>query len=167
MMYELTNVELRYGQRVALSIPSLKIDMGERVAFLGPNGSGKTTLLKLMDGLIAPSSGSVLRAGRPPTSTDPAPRSVYLHQYPYLLSGSVAYNVGFGCRARGMTAREVRKRAGGVMELLGLCGMEKRSSKELSGGEAQGSPWPGCSLRGPKYSSWMSLPRARTRLRPP
>jgi len=136
-MYELTNVELRYGQRVALSIPSLRIDAGERVAFLGPNGSGKTSLLKLLDGLIAPSSGSVLRSGRPPSATDPPPRSVYLHQYPYLLTGTVAYNVGFGCRARGMTTAEARKRIDSVMELLALGGMEKRSSRELSGGEAQ------------------------------
>ena len=138
MLYELTNVRLRYGARTALSIASLGIARGERVALLGPNGSGKTSLLKLMDGLVCPSEGSVLLEGR---AVDKAagsrPRSVYLHQYPYLLSGTVAYNVGFGCRALGLPHRETRRRAEEAIARLGLEGMEGRGHRALSGGEAQ------------------------------
>ena len=138
MMYELVNVKLLYGQRVALSIPAMLIGKGERVALMGPNGSGKTSLLKLMDGLIGPSEGRVLLEGKTVVKPAPArPRSVYLHQYPYLLSGTVAYNVGFGCRALGMDAREIRRRAEEAIALLGLEGMEGRTNRALSGGEAQ------------------------------
>ncbi len=138
MMYELVDVKLLYGQRVALSIPAMLIGKGERVALMGPNGSGKTSLLKLMDGLIGPSEGRVLLEGKTVVKPAPArPRSVYLHQYPYLLSGTVAYNVGFGCRALGMDAREIRRRAEEAIALLGLEGMEGRTNRALSGGEDQ------------------------------
>lgn len=140
MLYELMNVKLLYGQRVALSISSMLVKQGELVALMGPNGSGKTSLLKLLDGLIGPSEGHVLREGKPvakPVPVPAHPRSIYLHQYPYLLSGTVAYNVGFGCRVLGMEAREIRRRAEEAITMLGLEGMEGRSSRAISGGEAQ------------------------------
>lgn len=129
MVYELTNVTLKYGVREALSISSLKIRKGEKIALLGPNGSGKTSLLKLLDGLIEPSGGCIERRGNL--------KSVYLHQYPYLLYGSVFYNVGFGCRAMGLDRHETKQRSEDAVAILGLVGMEGRSHRSLSGGEAQ------------------------------
>ncbi|MFA6505814.1 MAG: ABC transporter ATP-binding protein [Treponemataceae bacterium] len=138
MLYELTNVALRYGKNMALEISSMNIRKGELVALLGPNGSGKTSLLKLMDGLVAPSEGRVRREGKIVTKiSSESPKSVYLHQFPYLFCGSVAYNVAFGCRALHLNAKETRKRSEEAIALLGLEKIAGRKYARLSGGEAQ------------------------------
>lgn len=138
MLYEITELTLRYGRETVLAIPSLSVARGDRIALLGPNGSGKTSLLKLLDGLIAPSGGRILRGGKIQEGTRRGnPRSVYLHQYPYLLAGSVRYNVALGCRALGVPAGEARRRVAASMKMLGLEGLEGKSHRALSGGEAQ------------------------------
>lgn len=129
MLYTLSGVTVNYGKRRALAVKSLRIGRGERVALLGPNGSGKTSLLKLLDGLVQASEGTCERV--------PGVRSVYLHQYPYLLSGTVVYNVAFACRAAGVPRRETAERVATALALLRLEGMGRRSCKALSGGEAQ------------------------------
>jgi ABC-type multidrug transport system ATPase subunit len=136
--FELSGAEFRYGERLALRVPSLVLAEGEVVALVGPNGSGKTTLLKALGGLVRPSAGS-LRFRGADLLTSPGLRSscVYLHQQPYLLAGTVAYNVAFGCRARGMDRRETEGRVADSLALLGLGGFERRKHRALSGGEAQ------------------------------
>ncbi len=62
---QLSDVTLRYGGgTVALDHTSLGIDKGDFVALVGPSGCGKSTILKLVAGLLKPSSGSVIAAGR-------------------------------------------------------------------------------------------------------
>ncbi|MEW6608959.1 MAG: metal ABC transporter ATP-binding protein [bacterium] len=56
---ELSNITVKYGEKVALSNIDLSIFKGEFVGIIGPNGSGKTTLLKLILGLLKPSSGKI------------------------------------------------------------------------------------------------------------
>jgi tungstate transport system ATP-binding protein len=141
-LFELRGVELRYGgQRAStrvLEIPRLVIGRGERLALVGPNGSGKTSLLKILNGLLAPSAGCASFLGEATVASPQLrSRSVYLHQHPYLLAGTVAYNVGFGCRGRGLAQPEIRRRIADSLALLGLSGFERRSHRALSGGEAQ------------------------------
>jgi len=137
-LYELRDLEVRYGAETAFSAPRLEIAQGERVAILGPNGSGKTTLLKALNGLVPLSAGSLRFAGEEAAvSTQLRRRSVYLHQHPYLLAGSVPYNVGFGCRARGLRPAEAERRAAEAMALLGLERLCRRRRRALSGGETQ------------------------------
>ena len=138
MLYELIDVSLKYGRQTALTLPSFSVAQGERIALLGPNGSGKTSLLKLMDGLESPTEGTILLAGKPLSKhRSSRPRSVYLHQYPYLLRGSVAYNIAFGCMSLSLSREETSSRLRKVTEVLGLAGMEGKSHRALSGGEAQ------------------------------
>ncbi|HET6319649.1 MAG TPA: ATP-binding cassette domain-containing protein, partial [Chloroflexota bacterium] len=62
--FQLRGVCYRYsGRQTALDGIDLDIDFGERIALLGANGSGKSTLLKLLDGIIAPTSGSLRALG--------------------------------------------------------------------------------------------------------
>jgi len=138
MLYEVANVTLRYGKETVLAIPSLTVDKGDHVALLGPNGSGKTSLLKLLDGLLVPTEGRILKKGKPiGKNRKETPRSVYLHQFPYLLNGSVGYNVAFGCRAVGVSERETRRRVRNAMKALGLEDLSGKSHASLSGGETQ------------------------------
>jgi len=135
---ELGGVELRYGADLAFAAPSLAFHEGETVALLGPNGCGKTTLLKALNGLISPAAGRILFRGEDTAlSAELRRRSVYLHQHPYVLAGTVAYNVSFGCRTRGIGRGEAERRCAKSMALLGLEGFGRRRHRALSGGEAQ------------------------------
>lgn len=125
-----------YGSREVLSIPELDVRAGETLALVGPNGSGKTTLLKLLNDLIRPSSGSIRFEGRP-SAGDPGlrMRSVYVHQSPFPLAGSVYRNVAYGLRARRVPEPEIRRRVKNTLDVLGLSGFARRDAKRLSGGE--------------------------------
>ena len=56
-MIELEAVERRFGERVALSDVSVRVDGGQTLVVLGPNGAGKTTLLRVLAGLLRPHAG--------------------------------------------------------------------------------------------------------------
>ncbi len=65
MLLELENVSFSYLDKFpALSNITLRVERGEKIAFLGANGSGKSTLLSLMAGLIYPDTGSFRAFGR-------------------------------------------------------------------------------------------------------
>jgi energy-coupling factor transporter ATP-binding protein EcfA2 len=137
-MYRVEALELSYGKDLAFAARNLHIGQGECVALLGPNGSGKTTFLKALNGLLKPSSGRLLfKGGEAASSGELRRRSVYLHQQPYILAGSVSYNVSFGARSRSTAKAEAERRALEAMALLGLAGFERRRHRALSGGEAQ------------------------------
>jgi ABC-type multidrug transport system ATPase subunit len=137
-LYEARGLELSYGEILAFGPASFSIAEGERLALLGPNGSGKTTLLKALNRLAQPSAGSLLFLGEDAARSGALrSRSVYLHQHPYIMAGTVSYNVCFGGRARGLGSAETERRAAEAMELLGLEGFGRRRHRALSGGEAQ------------------------------
>ncbi|MBN1241585.1 MAG: ABC transporter ATP-binding protein [Spirochaetales bacterium] len=143
LLVEARDLEIRYGDRVAVSLASFEARRGEIVALLGPNGSGKTTLLKALGGLVAPSRGELRFDGRPLAEDDGRrARRVYVHQAPYLLAGSVFRNVAFGLRARSgrhapLTRGALRDRVEAALEAVGLAGFAHREARALSGGESQ------------------------------
>ena len=65
-LLEFTNVTKSYGNKQALSNVNFTLERGKIVGLLGPNGSGKTTIMKLINGLIQPTSGTVLINGAAP-----------------------------------------------------------------------------------------------------
>ncbi len=138
ILYEARGLELRFGPSLAFGPASFDVREGERLALVGPNGSGKTTLLKVLNGLLAPSAGSIEFLGEDiARSGAMRARSVYLHQHAYIMAGTVSYNVAFGGRARGLPRPEVEARAARAMEALGLEDFGRRRHRALSGGEAQ------------------------------
>jgi ABC-type multidrug transport system ATPase subunit len=60
---ELDRLERRYGERVALTGVSARVERGQTLAVLGPNGAGKTTLLQVLAGLLRPHGGRAVVLG--------------------------------------------------------------------------------------------------------
>lgn len=136
------------GQEVtALRGVDLEVDEGETVALLGPSGAGKSTLLWILAGLIRPTAGQVSAAGHdlralgPKQAADMRLREVgILLQNPArnLLRYETAFgNVVFAQRPTRRTASAKRRRAGGLLEAVGLAGAANQRAGALSGGEQQ------------------------------
>ena len=106
-------------------------------AILGPSGCGKTTLLMLVAGLLRPDRGGVSLDGRDVTALPPERRGVgvVFQNYALFPHLSVRGNVEFGLRRLGRIER--RRRAGEVLDRLGLAALAERPVGRVSGGEQQ------------------------------
>ncbi|MDP5181053.1 ABC transporter ATP-binding protein [Blastococcus sp. BMG 814] len=116
---------------------------GEVLALLGPNGAGKSTFVRVLAGLLRPDRGRVVVDGEvwdDEGTSRPAHRRALgmVFQdallFPHL---SVADNVAFGLRTRGVRRAEARATAAGWLTRVGLDGLGDRRPAELSGGQAQ------------------------------
>ncbi|MDQ6708273.1 MAG: ATP-binding cassette domain-containing protein, partial [Acidobacteriota bacterium] len=122
---------------------SLKIEAGETLVLLGRSGSGKTTALKMVNGLLAPTSGSVLVEGKPTSEWDLVQlrrRIGYVIQeaglFPHF---RVAANVGVVPKLEGWPPDKINARVMELLEQVGLPGRDygKRFPRQLSGGQRQ------------------------------
>jgi len=132
-------VTKRFGDVVALNGVSLAIGRGEFMTLLGPSGCGKTTLLKLAAGFLGPDGGSIAIHGKCVNDVPAYKRGIGMMFQNYALFPhmSVAENVGYGLKARGVGWRERRQRVAEVLALVKLTGMEDRKPRQLSGGQQQ------------------------------
>jgi putative spermidine/putrescine transport system ATP-binding protein len=128
-----------YGNFVALDGLSLTIAPGELVALLGPSGCGKTTALRLVAGLDEVSSGRVVFGGTDVTMVGANKRNVGMVFQAYSLFPHMTamQNVAFGLQMRRVSEQERRRRAGEMLELVGLSGFADRFAHQLSGGQQQ------------------------------
>jgi NitT/TauT family transport system ATP-binding protein len=135
----LDNVSMQFGGRVgveALRNVSFGFDAGQFVSIVGPSGCGKSTILSLVAGLRMPSSGQVLRAGRPITA--PVTSAGMVFQKPVLLDWRTTLgNVMLSAEAHGMERASAEKRARQLLASVGLRGFEAAYPRELSGGMQQ------------------------------
>jgi len=131
------------GGRTLLSGCSFSVAHGETLVLLGRSGSGKTTLLRLVNRLLEPTAGMVLVEGRSTLDWDPIAlrrRIGYVIQeaglFPHF---TVEQNVGLVPSLEGRPAEEVRNRARGLLQLVGLPPDEfaARRPRQLSGGQRQ------------------------------
>jgi tungstate transport system ATP-binding protein len=122
-------VDLRYGAVRALSGVDLRIASGERVAVIGANGSGKSTLLRVLDGLLRPSAGSIVR--------DANLRQAMVFQRPFALRASALTNVALALWLRGTRWRAARQQALLALGRVGLGSVALRNARTLSGGQLQ------------------------------
>ena len=141
---EVTKIFRKNGSEVtSLDRFTAEVAEGEFVAVRGPSGSGKTTLLLTLGGMQRPSDGSVQLAGRDLYALSPAERArlrsseigfvfQMFHLVPYL---DLLGNVLLACP--GKPSAEVRQRAGGLMDELGLADRASHRPGELSAGERQ------------------------------
>jgi len=117
----------------------LGIQAGEFFTLLGPSGCGKTTTLRLIAGFETPTAGEVLIEGRP-MSQVPAhrrPVNMVFQNYALFPHLTVAENVAFGPRVRGMARAERDRRVQEALELVRLPDVGRRKPAQLSGGQQQ------------------------------
>ncbi len=136
---ELVGVTRRYAGLTALHAIDLAVPRGQFMVLLGPSGSGKTTILSIIGGFVEPTSGVVRINGAEVTRLPPArrPTATVFQDYALFPHMSVAGNVAFGLRMRGVAAAERRARAAAMLELVGLGGFADRRVHALSGGQQQ------------------------------
>jgi len=124
----------------ALKATSLAIEPGEVLALLGPSGCGKTTLLRVIAGLeAADPGGRIVFGGEDVTQRPIETRGVGMvfQHYALFPQMSVAANIGYGLKIRGVDEHERRRRVGELVDLVRLGGLEHKRPAELSGGQRQ------------------------------
>ncbi len=133
------DVVKQYGQVTALRCLNLSIEPGRLVTLLGPSGCGKTTTLRLIAGLEAATSGSILIGGEDVTHLSATYRrvSMVFQSYALFPHMSVLENVAYGLTVKNMPRREAHEKAEAGLELVGLKGFGARLPSELSGGQQQ------------------------------
>ncbi len=124
----------------ALEPATLDIARGETLVLLGPSGCGKTTMLRIIAGLELPDAGGkVLFDGKDMTSVPIERRNVGMVFQSYALfpNMSVADNIGYGLKIRGVPDKERAARVAELVALTNISGLENRRIDQLSGGQRQ------------------------------
>lgn len=129
----------RYGRRDVVDDVHLALTPGEVLAVLGPNGAGKSTLFRMLLLLERADAGRIVFDGRDasPGDADANRRMAGVFQRPYLFDATVARNVDYGLRARGVGARDSATRTRAALDWLGIAHLADARVRTLSAGEAQ------------------------------
>jgi putative spermidine/putrescine transport system ATP-binding protein len=132
-------VRKAYGDVVAVDHVDLEISRGEFFTLLGPSGSGKTTTLRLIAGFERPDAGRIEIAGIDVATRPPYERPVntVFQDYALFPHMTVAENVAYGLRVRGVGRGDRRRRADDALGLVRLAGFGARKPAQLSGGQRQ------------------------------
>ncbi len=127
------------GSVRALDDVSLAIAGSEFFTLLGPSGCGKTTLLRLLAGFEHPDRGDVLLEGRSILADPPnrRPVNIVFQSYALFPHMSVAENVAFGLRNRGLRGAALKARVGQALAMVQLDALAERRPVALSGGQQQ------------------------------
>jgi glycine betaine/proline transport system ATP-binding protein len=133
------------GLTVGVQDTSFQVDEGEIFVVMGLSGSGKSTLVRMINGLIVPTAGQMLVAGTDVTACSEdelrefrrAKVSMVFQHFALFPHKTVADNVGYGLKVRGVKAKERRERAEAALEQVGLKSHADSYPDELSGGMQQ------------------------------
>lgn len=136
---ELKNLEVTFGQFVAVQPTNLLIRPGEFFSFLGPSGCGKTSLLRTISGFQQPSQGTVRIGGADMRRLGPnkRPTALVFQNLALFPLMTVNDNIAYGLRVRGETKATQREAAERLLELVSLTGQGHKKVGELSGGQRQ------------------------------
>jgi putative spermidine/putrescine transport system ATP-binding protein len=128
-----------YGDVVAVADVDLSVGDGEFFTLLGPSGSGKTTTLRVIAGFERPDTGRVTLGGADITNQPPYARDVntVFQDYALFPHMTVAENVGYGLKVKGVPRRERAAQVAEVLKMVRLDGYGDRKPVQLSGGQRQ------------------------------
>ena len=135
-MIDLESVERRFGERVALSDVSARVEEGQTLVVFGPNGAGKTTLLRVVAGLLRPHAGSatVIGAELPGESWKLRGKVGYVGHEPLLYRDlTPRENLRFHARLHGVA----ESRVGAVLDAVAMTDRADDPLTELSRGMVQ------------------------------
>jgi len=136
---ECRNISKAFGDFVAVDDVSFKIPQGSFFSILGPSGCGKTTLLRMLAGFQHPDSGDIFIKNKSVLNTPPNKRPVnmvfqHLALFPTM---TVAENIAYGLKRRGMSKREQQPLIKDVLERIDLPDSGSKRIDQLSGGQKQ------------------------------
>jgi ABC-type Fe3+/spermidine/putrescine transport system ATPase subunit len=138
-LLKVSGLRVRFGVTMAIDGLDLAVAPGELFVLLGASGSGKSTLLRAIGGFVHPDAGrieldGVGLAGMPPHRR---PVNTMFQSYALFPHMSVAANIGFGLRMRGLAKSAIAARVTEMLELVRLRGFGTRMPAQLSGGQQQ------------------------------
>lgn len=135
----LERVRKAFGRVIAVRDVDLTIGDGEFLVLLGPSGCGKTTTLRCIAGLERINAGRIFIGGRDVTDLPPAKRGIAMvfQSYAVFPHMTVAQNIGFGLRMKGLPRQEIRAAVRKAAELLQIGDLLDRYPSQLSGGQRQ------------------------------
>jgi ABC-type Fe3+/spermidine/putrescine transport system ATPase subunit len=136
---DLRGVTRRFANLTVLDKCSLAAEEGDILSLLGPSGCGKTTLLRCIAGFLQPDEGEIRIDGHDtvPVPVNRRPVGVVFQSYALFPHLSVARNVAYGLRMRGMKARDIGPHVAAALATVSLTGFENRYPAQLSGGQQQ------------------------------
>ena len=132
---EVKNVYKNFGDVKAVDGVSLEISQGQFFSLLGPSGWGKTTLLRLIAGFEMPNSGDISIDNKSMDGIAPnlRPTNMVFQNYAIFPHLNVEENVAYGLRKKRLSKEEKLEMINKSLELVGLSGLNNRSSNALSG----------------------------------
>lgn len=139
MYIELQHINKSFGSFKASDDVSFGIEKGRLIGLLGPSGSGKTTILRMLAGLERQDSGDIYLDGRLVNDLPTHKRGIgfVFQSYALFPFRNVYSNIAYGLKIQKKDKAFIKKRVAGLLDLVGLPGLEKRYPEELSGGQRQ------------------------------
>jgi putative spermidine/putrescine transport system ATP-binding protein len=136
---EVVRARKAYGDIIAVDDVDLEVAAGSFFTLLGPSGSGKTTTLRMIAGFERPDAGVIRLAGEDITDRPPYARDVntVFQDYALFPHMTVAENVGYGLRVKGVGRTERAAQVAEVLKTVRLDGYGDRKPIQLSGGQRQ------------------------------
>ena len=136
---ELSNVTKKYGDVLAVNGINLQIKAGEFLSLLGPSGCGKTTTLRMLAGFEQPDEGFIRINGLEVQGVPPYKRDVntVFQHYALFPHMSVAENVAYGLRQKGVNKVETATRVMEALDMVQMTKLAERKPRQMSGGQQQ------------------------------
>lgn len=136
---DLQDLWIRFGSFVAVRDANVTINGGDFFSFLGPSGCGKTTILRAVSGFLDPSEGDILIGGKNMKGIGPnkRPTALIFQNLALFPLMKVWENIAFSLEIQGASAKERRKRADELLDMIALSDQADKLPSELSGGQRQ------------------------------
>lgn len=146
---KINNIHFTRNKKTILNDLSIELSPKHFILMTGPNGSGKSTFLKVLSGLLKPDSFSLNDNQKVMSKSFLKPlrwftykkilrkNFCYLHQTPYLFSGTVYDNIAFGLKHKKLSKEEIDHKVNRALKVVALEHLSQRNSHALSGGERQ------------------------------